>query len=135
MVKLNRTRIDYLERFQKMIDDYNRDSCNIEAYFRNLLEFAQSLKAEDCRRIAEGLEEEELVIFDLLHQPYVSLTDQETMAIKQISKDLLHSLKQEKLVLDWRKRQQSKAISNNKFTNSVYGPPWTEVARLIAKTC
>jgi type I restriction enzyme, R subunit len=109
MVKLNRTRIDYLERFQKMIDDYNMDSCNIETYFRNLLEFAQSLKTEDCRKIAEGLTEEELVIFDLLIQPHIKLTNQEITAIKQIAQDLLHSLKQEKLVLDWRKRQQSKA--------------------------
>jgi type I restriction enzyme, R subunit len=74
MVKLNRTRIDYLDRFQKMIDDYNMNSCNIETYFRNLIEFAQSLKTEDRRRIVEGLEEEELAIFDLLSQPHINLT-------------------------------------------------------------
>jgi type I restriction enzyme, R subunit len=109
MVDLNRTRMNYLERFQKMIDDYNMDSCNIESHFHDLLEFAQSLKNEDRRKIAEGLEEEELAIFDLLTQPALSLTNQETIAVKKIAKDLLHTLKQEKLVLDWKKRQQSKA--------------------------
>ena len=28
----------------------------------------------------------------------------------------------------------SKVISSNKFIDSVYGPPWTKVARLIAET-
>ncbi len=109
MVKLNRTRMNYLERFQKMIDDYNLDSCNIETHFRNLLEFAESLQIEDRRKISEGLAEEELAIFDLLNQPNLNLKPQEIITIKQIAQNLLITLKKENLVLDWRKRQQSKA--------------------------
>ncbi len=40
MVRLNRTRMDYLEKFQKMIDDYNSGSLNVEEFFRQLREFA-----------------------------------------------------------------------------------------------
>lgn len=109
MVKLNRTRLNYLERFQRMIDDYNADVYDMEMYFHKLLEFTQSLQAEDHRRIAEGLEEEELTIFDLLTQSNLSLTPDEIAKIKQVAKDLLQTLKQNNLVLDWRKRQQSKA--------------------------
>jgi len=109
MVKLNQTRINYLERFQEMIDDYNMDSCNIEAHFRDLLEFAQSLQSEDRRKISEGLLEEELAIFDLLNQTDLTLTNQEIISIKKIAKKLLQYLKDNNLVIDWRKRQQSKA--------------------------
>src|SRR5690606_36563184 len=31
MVKVNRTRIDFLEEFQRMIDEYNSGSSNVEA--------------------------------------------------------------------------------------------------------
>ena len=33
MVRLNRTRIDYLQEFQKMIDEYNSGASNIEQWF------------------------------------------------------------------------------------------------------
>src|SRR5690606_16521941 len=43
MVRVNPTRIDYLERFQQMIDEYNAGSVNVEEFFKRLMEFAQSL--------------------------------------------------------------------------------------------
>lgn len=48
-----------------MIDEYNAGSRNLETFFTELVEFAQELKAEDKRAIAENLEEE-LAIVDLL---------------------------------------------------------------------
>src|SRR5919107_953964 len=59
--------------------------------------------------ISEGLSEEELAVFDILTKPEISLTDQEKEEIKKIASDLLDTLKSEKLVLDWRKRQQARA--------------------------
>ncbi|MBE9009128.1 type I restriction endonuclease subunit R [Pseudanabaenaceae cyanobacterium LEGE 13415] len=109
MVRLNRTRINYLEKFQGMIEDYNSGSHNVEVFFRELIQFAQMLGDEDKRRIAENLSEEELAIFDLLTQPKLDLTEGEEQAVKQIARELLETLKREKLVLDWRKRQQTKA--------------------------
>ena len=41
MVKLNRTRIDYLGKFQAMIDDYNAGSVNVEEFFKKLVDFAR----------------------------------------------------------------------------------------------
>ena len=109
MVKLNRTRVDYLEKFQEMIDEYNSGSKNVEAFFDELLAFAKQLSEEDQRKIAENLTEEELAIFDLLMKPRPDLTDGEIKAVKSVARDLLSTLKREKLVLDWRKRQQSRA--------------------------
>lgn len=67
------------------------------------------MDVEDKRAIAENLTEEELAIFDLLTKSEVNLTKQEEKEVKQVAKELLENLKREKLVLDWRKRQQSRA--------------------------
>nr|WP_322709091.1 type I restriction endonuclease subunit R [Nostoc sp. ChiSLP03a]MDZ8210236.1 type I restriction endonuclease subunit R [Nostoc sp. ChiSLP03a] len=109
MVKLNKTRMNYLEKFQKMIAEYNADSLNVVIFFNDLVNFAQELDVEQKRAIAQNLTEEELAIFDLLTKPEISLTKQEEEEVKQVAKELLVTLKREKLVLDWRKRQQSKA--------------------------
>jgi type I restriction enzyme, R subunit len=109
MVQLNKTRMDYLDRFQKMIDEYNAGAMNIEVFFDKLLVFAKELKAEDKRSIAEQLSEEELAILDLLTRPAMTLSPKETKEVKKVAKELLETLKREKLVLDWRKRQQSRA--------------------------
>ena len=53
--------------------------------------------------------EEKLAIFDLLTQPDITLSEKEKHEIKKVAKELLLTLKQEKLVLDWRRRQQTKA--------------------------
>ena len=109
MVRLNKSRMNYLDKFQQMIDEYNAGSRNVETFFTELVEFAQELKVEDKRAIAENLEEEELAIVDLLTKPDITLTEKEKLAVKNVAKELLDTLKQEKLVLDWRRRQQSKA--------------------------
>jgi type I restriction enzyme R subunit len=109
MVRLNRNRVDYLEKFQKLIDDYNSGSYNVETFFANLVEFAQGLNEEEKRGIAENLTEEELAIFDLLTKPEMILSNKEQQEVKKVARDLLETLKKEKLVLDWRKRQQSRA--------------------------
>jgi type I restriction enzyme, R subunit len=110
MVKLNRTRIDFLEEFQKMIDEYNAGSSNVEAFFAKLMAFTRKLNAEEKRGIAENLTEEELVIFDLLTKPEIELTKQEAAEVKKVARSLLEKLKQEKLVLDWRKQQTTRAM-------------------------
>ncbi|MFN5474521.1 MAG: type I restriction enzyme endonuclease domain-containing protein, partial [Pseudanabaena sp.] len=66
MVQVNRTRMNYLEKFQKMIDEYNSGSRNQEIFFRELLKFYAELSTEEKRNISENLTDEELVIFDLL---------------------------------------------------------------------
>ena len=109
MVRLNRARIDFLEKFQAMIDEYNAGSVNVEEHFRRLVEFIERMKEEEARALAEQLTEEELAVFDLLTRPEMTLTAKEELAVKKVAQDLLGRLKKEKLILDWRKRQQSRA--------------------------
>ena len=70
---------------------------------------AQALTEEEIRGISEQLTDEELAKFDLLTKPEMSLTKKEEQEIKKAGRELLEILKREKLVLDWRKRQQSRA--------------------------
>ncbi|MBI5375521.1 MAG: type I restriction endonuclease subunit R [Candidatus Schekmanbacteria bacterium] len=107
MVRLNKTRIDFLEKFQSLLDEYNSGAVNIESFFDELLEFAQNLNEEDKRGIAESLSEEELAVFDLLKKP--DINKKESQQVKSACKELLEKLKEEKLVLDWRKKQQTRA--------------------------
>jgi type I restriction enzyme, R subunit len=109
MVRLNRTRIDFLQEFQKMIDEYNSGASNIESWFAKLTAFARKLSEEEKRGISEQLTEEELVIFDLLTKPEIKLTKAEEQQVKKVAKDLLATLKRERLVLDWKKRQTTRA--------------------------
>lgn len=108
MVSQNRTRADFLDRFQKLIDSYNAGSQNIEALFAELLTLAESLSEEEHRAIREGLTEEELALFDILTKPEPELSDREEADVKKVCKSLLETLKAEKLVLDWRSKPQSR---------------------------
>ena len=106
---LNKTRIDFMESFQQLIDEYNAGSMNVEEYYRQLLEFVNSLHSEEKRALSENLSEEELAVYDLLMNPSLKMTQEETLKVKKIAQDLLKELKSKKLVLDWRKKQQARA--------------------------
>lgn len=109
MVRLNPTRADFAARFQKLIDEYNAGSRNIEQLFRELVKFARELTEEERRGVSEGLTEEELALFDILTKPEPVLSKAEEAEVKRVCKELLDTLKREKLVLDWREKQQAKA--------------------------
>jgi type I restriction enzyme R subunit len=110
LVRLNKSRIDYLERFQQLIDAYNAGAASVDMFFANLVAFARELNAEEQRHMAEKLSEEELAVLDLLTAPTLTLTKDEREAVKQIARELLETLKREqKLVLDWRKYQRTRA--------------------------
>jgi type I restriction enzyme R subunit len=109
LVRLNRTRMDYLERFQEMIDAYNAGSLNAEEFFQQLVVFARSLNEEEQRGVGEQLNEEELALFDLLSKPRIDMSEADRDKVKATARELLATLKAGKLVLDWRKRQQARA--------------------------
>ena len=73
------------------------------------MEFAQNLNEEEQRAVGEQLTEEELALFDLLTKPEMELTAKERAQVKKTARELLETLKREKLALDWRKRQQARA--------------------------
>lgn len=109
MLRDNPSRVDLAEKFQKLIDAYNAGSQNTEAFFGELKGFAKGLSEEEQRAVAEGLSEEELALFDILTRPEPKLTKAEEAEVKKVCRELLEKLKREKLVLDWREKQQARA--------------------------
>jgi type I restriction enzyme, R subunit len=109
MLRLNKTRMNYYEQFQRLIDEYNSGATNADELFSQLVSFAQNLTEEEQRGISENLSEEELALFDLLTRPEMKLSREEKKQVKQVAQELLDTLKAERLVLDWRKKQQTRA--------------------------
>lgn len=109
MIRVNKTRMDYRAKFEKMIAEYNEGIIDVDVFFEQLIAFARDLNEEDRRSIAEQLTEEELAVFDLLTKLEMELTEYERSDVKAIAQNLLETLKWEKLVLDWRKQQQARA--------------------------
>jgi len=92
-------------------DEYNLGAYQAEQFFIELRNFVHELDEEDKRAGREGLSEEELAIFDLLSQE-VALSEKERNKVKTIAKELLDKLKNV-LVIDWRKKQRTKAKVHN----------------------
>jgi type I restriction enzyme R subunit len=135
MVKLNRARMDFLQKFQEMIDEYNAGSMNAEEHFRQLVEFSETLNAEERRAVAERLSEEELAVYDLLAKIGVKLTTRQELEVKKIAKELLERLKREKLVLDWRKKQQARAAVRQCIEQILDHLPSTFSGKVYEQAC
>jgi type I restriction enzyme R subunit len=109
MVEVNHTRIDFREKFEEMIAEYNAGSKNVSQLFDELVALAGELTEEEQRHIREGVTEEELAIFDILTRPEMNLTEEEVESVRKVAREMLNTLKAEKLVLDWKKRQNTRA--------------------------
>jgi type I restriction enzyme R subunit len=108
MVRLNRTRADYLDKFRELIDEYNSGSRNIEEIFRELVALSRVLTEEQGRHVREHLSEEELTVFDILTRPGPELSAEERDEVKKVARELLAKL-HKLLVLGWRQKIQARA--------------------------
>ncbi|MBI3740726.1 MAG: type I restriction endonuclease subunit R [Chloroflexi bacterium] len=135
MIRLNRTRMDYYEKFQQMIADYNAGATNTDAFFAQLVKFARELSDEEKRSIAEELTEEELTLFDLLTKPDLKLTPAEKKQVRKVAQELLETLKKSKLVLDWRKKQQARAAVRIAIREQLENLPKKYLSDLFQPKC
>jgi type I restriction enzyme R subunit len=108
LVRLNRTRIDFLAKFEELIESYNQGSRNIDELFRELVALSKALTDEQQRHVRENLTEEELTVFDILTRPGPDLSTEERTEVKKVAHLLLGRLKTI-LTLDWRKRVDARA--------------------------
>ena len=109
MIRLNKSRMDYQAKFEQMIAAYNAGTIGVADYFERLFDFVNDLNEEDQRASTEDLSEEELAVFDLLTQREPHLTAPERDEVKDAVREMLETLKREKLGLDWRKHTQTRA--------------------------
>ena len=138
MIRFNKTRMDYQEKFEQMIAEYNAGSTDATLVQEQLQALIEALNIEEQRTSAEQLSEEELTVFDLLTRPALpehELTEEERNEVKAVSKKLLDTLKQEKMVLDWRKRQQSRAAVRLAIENILDELPGCYTLEIYAQRC
>ncbi len=138
MLHFNKTRSELARRFQQLVDDYNNGRIGVDEFFERLLAFAGTLQEEDHRALSENLNEEQLAIYDLLLKPRPELTKEEIAQVKEVARNMLVTLKEEKLVLDWRKKQQARAAVQVAIEDwldqlpAAYQPPfWEQKVRQV----
>ena len=107
MLARNPSRMDYQQKYEEIVADYNREKDRItaEETFRRLIALVEELDAEQSRAVEEGLSEEELALFDMLRKDNLGNADRER--VKQASRELLASIKARLRELDrfWEKEQ------------------------------
>ncbi|MEJ7759546.1 MAG: type I restriction endonuclease subunit R [Gemmatimonadaceae bacterium] len=108
LIQLNRTRADFAEKFEALIESYNAGSRSIEDLFLELVKLSNSLTEEQERHVRERMTEEELVIFDILTRPSPELTTDERTEVKKVARNLLERLKM-LLVLNWRQKAAARS--------------------------
>ena len=121
MIQQNPLRTDFQEHYEKIVSEYNteKDRATIEKTFEELMKLVQSLDYETRRVLREGLDEENLALFDLLVKPGLSKKDIER--IKKVAKDLLEHLKADKLIIDnWREKEATRDSIRAEIHNCLY---------------
>jgi type I restriction enzyme, R subunit len=135
LIRLNKTRADFAEKFEELIESYNQGSQSIEGLFEELLKLSRNLNQEQERHVRENMTEEELVIFDILTRPAPELSADERAEVKKVARELLNKMKL-LLVLNW--RQKSTARSQLKLTIEDVldtGLPETYTPELFRQKC
>lgn len=118
----NPNRINYYDRYQKIIEDYNngQNQANIEKTFMDLMNLANSMDQEQQRYVREGFSsDEELSLYDMLFSE--NLSKQDIQKIKQVAIDLLAKVKAKIAELDhWTDKQETKAAVDNLIRDTLW---------------
>ncbi|MBE7005718.1 MAG: type I restriction endonuclease subunit R [Ruminococcaceae bacterium] len=118
----NPNRINYYERYQKIIEDYNgeQDRATIEKTFMELMDLAGSLDREEQRYVREGFtSDEELSLYDMLFRDDLSKKD--IKKIKEVASTLLQKIKAKISELDhWTDKQETKAAVDNLIRDTLW---------------
>ena len=133
MMLKNKSRQDLQNKFEELIEQYNLGAYSAEEFFNQLSSFINDLDHEEKRTVREGLSEEELAVFDLMTES-VPLNDKERIDVKRIAKQLVDDMK-EMLVIDWRKKQRTKARVRSLIEEVLDELPESYDEDLWPKTC
>lgn len=122
MIIGNPNRINYYDRYQQIITDYNseQDRTKIEKTFMDLMNLANSLDEEEKRYVREGFNsDEELSMYDMLFKDNLSPND--IKKIKEVAVDLLYKVKSKIAELDhWTDKQETKAAVDNLIRDTLW---------------
>lgn len=122
MLFTNPDRINYYERYQQIIDEYNseQDRATIEKTFMDLMDLANQMNQEEQRYVREGFtSDEELSLYDMLFRDDLSKTD--IKKLKEVATLLLQKIKSKIAELDhWTDKQETKAEIDNLIRDTLW---------------
>lgn len=122
MLFANPDRIDYYERYQKIIDNYNseQDRATIEKTFMDLMNLANEMGEEERRYANEGFtSDEELSLYDMLFRSDLSKSD--IKKLKKVAMSLLKKIKTKIAEFDhWTDKQETKASIDNLIRDTLW---------------
>jgi len=122
MLFTNPERINYYERYQQIINDYNseQDRATIEKTFMDLMDLANKMNEEEQRYAREGFaNDEELSLYDMLFREDLSKND--IKKIKEVAATLLQKIKMKISEFDhWTDKQETKAAVDNLIRDTLW---------------
>jgi type I restriction enzyme R subunit len=122
MMAENPSRINFYEKYQKIIQEYNKeqDRVSIEKTFEELTKLSNELSEEEKRYVREGFtSDEELSVYDLLFSDNLNARD--IKKIKEVAKDLLKKIKDKIAELDhWTDKPETKAEVDNLIRDTLW---------------
>lgn len=125
ILSVNPGRLDYYNRYQQIINDYNagQDKAIIEQTFMELMRLAQELTVEEARYVREGFStDEELSMYDLLWKDNLSKND--IKKLKMVASLLVQKIKERISQMDhWTDKEETTAEVKNLIRDVL----WTEL--------
>ena len=125
MLFANPDRINYYERYQQIINDYNseQDRATIEKTFMDLMNLANQMNQEEQRYAREGFtSDEELSLYDMLFR--ADLNKNDIKKLKGVAVTLLQKIKAKISEFDhWTDKQDTRAEIENLIRDTL----WTEL--------
>lgn len=122
MLFTNPERINYYERYQKIIDDYNseQDRATIEKTFMDLMDLANKMNQEEQRYVREGFKsDEELTLYDMLFRNDLNKND--IKKLKAVAAELLDKIKAKISEYDhWTDKQETIAVVDNLIRDTLW---------------
>lgn len=122
MVDENPTRIDYYERYQEIIENYNngKEYATVKELFDALIVLLGDLSEEEKRAEREHLEEDELTVFDLINSGK-KINDNEKIEIKNTARKLLERLKNNEFkIQNWVEKVQTSSAVKRAINDHLY---------------
>ncbi len=118
----NPMRIDYYERYQEIIENYNngKEYITVKELFDQLILMLGDLSEEEKRAERENLTDDELTVFDMLNTGK-KVSDKEKVEIKDTARKLLNRLKNNEFTVDhWVEKVQTASAVKKAINDYLY---------------
>ena len=133
----NPMRIDFYERYQEIIENYNngKEYATVKELFDALILLLGDLSEEEKRAERELLDEDELTVFDMLNRDK-KISDKEKVEVKDTARKLLEHLKNNEFKVEyWSEKTQTasavkKAINDHLYTKLPF-PTFSDGDRVV----